>query len=101
MRRGKFVQETQTTTFLGMREDSYAQSIKYVTVKLCNAPALIKREMVVHEEGEIMRTKLEQDPTMELSKVSMDLTVLHSPLCLRPFTPPEYEVRIHLVRSAD
>ena len=39
MRRGKFVQKTQTTAFLGMQEDSYAQSIKYVTVKLCNAPA--------------------------------------------------------------
>ena len=38
--------------------------------------------MVVHEEGEIMQN--EQDPTMELSKVSMDLTVLHCPLCLRP-----------------
>ena len=38
--------------------------------------------MVVHEEGEIMQT--EQDPTMELSKVSMDLTVLHCPLYLRP-----------------
>ena len=70
-----------------------------MTVKLCNAPTLIKREMVVHEEGEIMQT--EQDPTMELSKVSMDLTVLHCPLCLRPLTPPAYEVRIHLVRSAD
>ena len=55
--------------------------------------------MVVHEEGEIMQT--EQDPTMELSKVSMDLTVLHCPLCLRPLMPPVYEVRIHLVRSAD
>ena len=55
--------------------------------------------MVVHEEGEIMQT--EQDPTMELSKVSMDLTVLHCPLCLRPLTPPVYEVRIHLFRSAD
>lgn len=55
--------------------------------------------MVVHEEGEIMQT--EQDPTMELSKVSMDLTVLHCPLCLRPLTPPVYEVRIHLVHSAD
>ena len=55
--------------------------------------------MVVHEEGEIMQT--EQDPTMELSKVSMDLTVLHCPLCLRPLTPPVYEVRIHLVRLAD
>ena len=55
--------------------------------------------MVVHEEGEIMQT--EQDPTMELSKVSMDPTVLHYPLCLRPLTPPVYEVRIHLVRSAD
>ena len=70
-----------------------------MTVKICNALALIKREMVVHEEGEIMHT--EQDPTMELSKVSMDLTVLHCPLCLRPLTPPVYEVRIHLVRSAD
>ena len=58
-----------------------------------------KREMVVHEEGEIMQTG--QDPTMELSNVSMDLTVLHCPLCLRPLTPPVYEVRIHLVRSAD
>ena len=58
-----------------------------------------KREMVVHKEGEIMQT--EQDPTMELSKVSMDLTVLHCPLCLRPLTPLVYEVRIHLVRSAD
>ena len=57
--------------------------------------------MVVHEEGEIMQTEQEQDPTMELSKVSMDLTVLHCPLCLRPLTPPVYEVRIHLVRSAD
>ena len=70
-----------------------------MTVKLCNAPALIKREMVVHEEGEIMQT--EQDPAMELSKVSMDLTVLHCPLCLRPLTPLVYEVRIHLVHSAD
>ena len=58
-----------------------------------------KREMVVHEEGEIMQT--EQDPTMELSKVSMDLTVLHCPLCLRPLKHPVYEVRIHLIRSAD
>ena len=40
-----------------------------------------KREMVVHEEGEIMQT--EQEPTMELTKVSMDLTVLHRPLCSR------------------
>ena len=55
--------------------------------------------MVVHEEGEIMQT--EQDPTMELSKVSMDLAVLHCPLCLRPLTPPVYEVRIHLVHLAD
>ena len=53
--------------------------------------------MVVHEEGEIMQTK--QDPTMELSKVSMDLTVLHCPLCLRPLTPAVYEVRIHLTSS--
>ena len=58
-----------------------------------------KREMVVHKEGEIMQT--EQDPTMELTKVLMDLTMLHFPLCLRPLTPPVYEVRIHLVRSAD
>ena len=57
--------------------------------------------MVVHEEGEIMQTEQEQDLTMELSKVSMDLTVLHCPLCLRPLTPPVYEGRIHLVRSAD
>ena len=55
--------------------------------------------MVVHEEGEIMQTK--QDPMMELSKVLMDLTVLRCPLCLRPLTPPVYEVRIHLVRPAD
>ena len=54
---------------------------------------------LVHEEGEIMQT--EQDPTMELSKVSMDLTVLHYPLCLHPLTPPVYEVRIHLIRSAE
>ena len=40
--------------------------------------------MVVHEEGEIMQT--EQDPRMELSKVSMDLTVFHCPLCLCPLT---------------
>ena len=46
--------------------------------------------MVVHEEGEIMQT--EQDPMMELSKVSMDLIVLHYPLCLRPLMPPVYEV---------
>ena len=57
--------------------------------------------MVVHEEGEIMQTKQEQDPMMELSKVSMDLTVLHCPLCLRPLMPPVYEVRMQLVRSAD
>ena len=57
--------------------------------------------MVVHEEGKIMQTEQEQDPTMELSKVSMDLTVLHYPLCLRPLPPPVYEVRIHLVRSGD
>ena len=55
--------------------------------------------MVVHEEGKIMHT--EQEPTRELTKVSMDLTVLHCPLCLRPLTPPMYEVRIHLVHSAD
>ena len=67
-------------------------------VKLRNSPALIKQEIVVHEEGEIMQT--EQDPTMELSMVSMDLTLLHCPLCLRPLKPPVYEVRIHLVRSA-
>ena len=60
-----------------------------------------KREMVVHEEGEIMQTEHEQDPTIELSKVSMDLTVLHCPLCLRPLTPLVYEVRIHLVCLAD
>ena len=58
-----------------------------------------KREMVVHEEGEIMQT--EQDPTMELSKVSMDLTVLHCPLCLHPLTTLVFEVQIHLVHSAD
>ena len=69
-----------------------------MTLKLCNATTL-KREMVVHEEGEIMQT--EQDPRMVLSKVSMDLTVLHCPLCLRPLTPPVYEVRIHLVHLAD
>ena len=57
--------------------------------------------MVVHEEGEIMQTEQEEDPTMELSKVSMDLIVLHCPLCLCPLMPPVYEVRIHLVRSAD
>ena len=50
-------------------------------VKLYNALAL-KREMVVHEEGEIMPT--EQDLMMELSMVSMELTLLHCPLCLRP-----------------
>ena len=69
-----------------------------MTVKLCNAPAL-KREIVVHEEGYIMLK--EQDPAMELSMVSMDLTLLHCPLCLRPLKPPVYEVRIHLLRSAD
>ena len=57
------------------------------------------REMVVHEEGEIMQT--EQEPTRELTKVSMDLTVLHCPLCLRPLMPPVYEVQIRLVHSAD
>ena len=67
-------------------------------VKLCNAPAL-KREMVVHEEGEIMQK--EQDPMMELSMVSMDLTLLHCPLCLRPLKPLVYEVRINLVLSVD
>ena len=46
--------------------------------------------MVVHEEGEIMQT--EQDPTIELSMVSMDLTLLHYPLCLCPLKPPVYEV---------
>ena len=55
----------------------------------------------MHEEGEIMQIEQEQDPTMELSKVSMDLTMLHCPLCLRPLTPPVYEVRIQLVRLAD
>ena len=54
-----------------------------------HAPAL-KREMVVHEEGENMST--EQDPTMELFMVSMDLTLLHCPLCLRPLKPLVYEV---------
>ena len=41
-----------------------------------------KQEMVVHEEGEIMQT--EQELPMEITKVSMDLTVLHCPLCLAP-----------------
>ena len=45
----------------------------------------------MHEEGEIMQT--EQDPMMELSKVSMDLPVLHCPLCLRPLTPLVYQVQ--------
>ena len=58
-----------------------------------------KQEMVVHEEGEIMQ--MEHDPVTELSMVSMDLTLLHCPLCLHPLTPPVYEVRIHLVRSVD
>ena len=57
--------------------------------------------MVVHEEGEIMQTEQEQDPTMDLSKVAMDLTVLHCPLCLRPLMPLVYEVRIHLIHSAN
>ena len=61
-----------------------------MTVKLCNAPALIKREMLVHEEGENMQT--EQDPTMELPMVSMDLTLLYCPLCLRPLKSRVYEV---------
>ena len=69
-----------------------------MTVKLCNAPAL-KGEMVVHEEVEIMPT--EQDPTMELSMVLMDLTLLHCPLCLRPLKPLVSEVQIHLVCLAD
>ena len=69
-----------------------------MTVKLCN-PVALKREMVVHEEGEIM--PMEQDPTMQLSMVSMDLTLLHCPLCLYPLKPLVYEVRIHLIRSAD
>ncbi|KAM3333846.1 hypothetical protein ACQJBY_028745 [Aegilops geniculata] len=47
--------------------------------------------MVVHEEGEIMPT--EKDPTMELSMVSMDLTLLHCPLCLCPLKPPVYECK--------
>ncbi|XBH83816.1 hypothetical protein VPH35_072144 [Triticum aestivum] len=55
--------------------------------------------MVVHEEGEIMQT--EQDPTMELSKVSMDLTMLHCPLCLRPLTPPVYECKGGHLACAD
>ena len=38
--------------------------------------------MVVHEEGEIMPT--EQDPTMELSMVLMDHTLLHYPLVPPP-----------------
>ena len=53
-----------------------------MTVKLCNAPALIKREMVVHEEGEIMQT--EQDPAMELSMVGPQLAPL-------PLVPPPLE----------
>ena len=68
-------------------------------VKLCNAPALIKREMVVHEEGEIMQT--EHDPTMEHYMVSMDHTLLHCPLYLCPLKLLLYEVRINLIRSAD
>ncbi|XP_044441922.1 uncharacterized protein [Triticum aestivum] len=67
--------------------------------QLCNAPTLIKREMVVHEEGEIMQT--EQDPTMELSMVSMDLTLLHCPLCLRPLNPPVYQCKGGHLACAD
>uniref|UniRef100_N1R539 E3 ubiquitin-protein ligase n=1 Tax=Aegilops tauschii TaxID=37682 RepID=N1R539_AEGTA len=67
--------------------------------QLCNAPALIKREMVVHEEGEIMQT--EQDPAMELSMVSMDLTLLHCPLCLCPLKPPVYECKGGHLACAD
>ncbi|XP_048529281.1 E3 ubiquitin-protein ligase SINA-like 7 [Triticum urartu] len=66
---------------------------------LCNALTLIKREMVVHEEGEIMQT--EQDPTMELSMVSMDLTLLHCPLCLRPLKPLVYECKGGHLACAD
>ena len=69
-------------------------------VKLCNAPTL-KREMVVHKEGEIMPT--EHDPTMELSMVSMDLTLLHCPLCLRPLKPLgmrfEYTSSVRLIEQ--
>ncbi|XP_037441819.1 E3 ubiquitin-protein ligase SINA-like 3 [Triticum dicoccoides] len=72
------------------RPERSVANLSYSQRQLCNAPAL-KREMVVHEEGEIMQT--EQDPTIELSKVSMDLTVLHCPLCLLPLTPPMYECK--------
>ena len=44
----------------------------------------------MHEEGEIMQT--EQELTRQLTKVSMDLTVIRCTLCLRPLTPPVYEV---------
>ncbi|XP_044432465.1 E3 ubiquitin-protein ligase SINA-like 10 [Triticum aestivum] len=66
--------------------------------QLCNAPAL-KREMVVHEEGEIMQ--IEQDPTMELSMVSMDLSLLHCPLCLCPLKPQVYECKGGHLACAD
>ena len=80
-----------------MREDSYAQSIKYVMVKLCNAPAQARDGCARGGQDHVDRT----GPDDELSKVSMDLTVVHCPLCLRPLTHQVYEVRIHLVRSAD
>ncbi|XP_073363215.1 uncharacterized protein [Aegilops tauschii subsp. strangulata] len=67
-------------------------------VKLSNAPAL-KQDMVVHEEREIMPT--EQDPAMELSMVSMDLTLVHYHLCLRPLKPPLYDCKGGHLACAD
>ncbi|XP_020172372.2 E3 ubiquitin-protein ligase SINA-like 10 [Aegilops tauschii subsp. strangulata] len=55
--------------------------------------------MVVHDEGEIMPT--EQDPTMELSMVSKDLTLLHCPLCLCPLKPQVYECKGGHLACAD
>ena len=52
-------------------------------VKLCNAPSLIKREMVVHEEGEIMQTEKDDDGA---------LYGLDGPhLALLPLLPPPLE----------
>ena len=45
----------------------------------------------------------EQDPTMELSMVLMDLTLLHFPLCLRPLKPQvmrfEYTLSVWLIEQ--
>ncbi|XP_037464665.1 putative E3 ubiquitin-protein ligase SINA-like 6 [Triticum dicoccoides] len=64
------------------------QSARKARLELVVANGPVKRQMVVHEAGEIVPA--EQGPTMQIS-VKMDVAVLHCPFCFLPFKPPVFQ----------